>query len=248
MVNHDGKIDVGIIVSAPGVSSPIDVHGHSATPPIVWTVVGDDHPRAGDLSALCAPGPIDPTNPVFGVTYRLIGRTLDGQVVGEQIVCVPIVDPTAPRPPPPVPQLPTIEAIWRESHLPEPLIGLDPATRGITGLDTRIWTETGNHLVIAATLNGYRIRGTADVTGYQVQVDDDPTVTTDAAGSNGDPIAHHVFETKGTHTLHVSVVWHGVATFDGPGLTTPVTVTIGDATITTTQTYPVHEVRAVLQP
>ena len=63
-------------------------------------------------------------------------------------------------------------------------------------------------------------------------------------GSNGDPIAHHVFETKGTHTLHVSVAWHGVATFDGPGLTTPVTVTIGDATITTTQTYPVHEVRA----
>ena len=146
-----------------------------------------------------------------------------------------------------MPELPTIEAIWRESHLPEPSIGLDPATRGITGLDTRIWTETGNHLVIAATLNGYRISGTADVTGYRVQVDDGPAVTTDAAGSNGDPIAHHVFETKGTHTLHVSVVWHGVATFDGPGLTTPVTATIGDATITTTQTYPVHEVRAVLQ-
>ena len=98
---------------------------------------------------------------MFGVTYRLIGRTLDGQVVGEQIVCVPIVDPTAPLPAAArAARLPTIEAIWREAHLPEPLIGLDPATRGITGLDTRIWTETGNHLVIAATLNGYRISGT----------------------------------------------------------------------------------------
>jgi hypothetical protein len=247
-LHHGGKVDVGIIIATPGVSTPIDVRGHSATQPIVWTVVGNDHPRPGDLSALCAPGPIDPAHPVFGVTYRLIGTTLDGRVVGEQIECVPIVDPTGPSPAPVLPVMPTIEATWREAHLPEPAIGLDPATRGITGLDTRIWTETGNHLVINATLNGYRVSGVADVTGYRVQVDDEPALTTDAAGSNGDPIAHHVFETKGMHTIHVGVVWHGVATFEGPGLTAPATVTIGDATITSTQSYPVHEVRAVLQP
>jgi hypothetical protein len=180
--------------------------------------------------------------------YHLIGRALDGTLIPDRLICVPFTNRTQPPPPPPPPVLPTIEEVWRHAHLPTPVVGLDPASRGITGLDTRIWTETGTSLTIGASLDGYTITGTATVTGYLVQVDDEPATRTSTSGSASNPIAHYMFETKGKHQVRVGVLWHGVATFTGPALIAPVTISLGDATITATRAYTVNEVRGVLQP
>ena len=232
----------------PGVDEPVDLAGHTKTQPIIWTVVDDGAARPGDLSGLCVPDGLDRNEIRFGWIYHFVGRTLDGTLVPDKVVCVPFSDKAHPPSPPQPPRLPTIEEVWRHAQLPTPTVGLDPASRGITGLDTRIWTTTGTTLAISATLDGYTISGTATVTAYTVQVDGGPVVLAPTGGDADDPIAHHVFETTGRHKVRIGVVWHGVATFTGPDLTSPVTLSIGDATITATRTYTVREVRSVLQP
>ncbi len=126
-------------------------------------------------------------------------------------------------------------------QLPAPTVGLDPATRGITGLETRISTTGPTTIAIAATIRGYAITGTATLDHYAISVDGGPEI--DAA--NG----RYTFEKKGKHTVAVSAVWHGVSTLTGPAPLTPLTdLDIGTATITSTRTYPVNEIRSVLQP
>jgi hypothetical protein len=247
-VDPDGTVEVGISVSTPGFDAPVDLAGGTSTQPVIWTVVDVGPVRPGDLSGLCAVEGADGEGPGFGWLYRFLGRTHDGTLVADRLVCIPFAEPGVQPPPPLPPRLPTIEEIWRRAQLPTPRVGLDPATRGITGLDTRIWTETPTSLGITAALDGYSITGTATVTGYTVQVDDGPTRPAATSGTAGDPIAHHVFETKGEHQVRIGVVWHGTATFTGPGLLGPLTINIGDATVTAARAYRVNEIRSVLQP
>jgi hypothetical protein len=160
--------------------------------------------------------------------------------VDDHLVCVPFATPGVP-PPPPLPQPPTLAETWRAAHLPTPTILTDPATRGITGLDTRIWTTGPKTVAIAAPVRGYRIVGTATLDHYTISVDGGPPQD---AGTG-----HFVFETKGNHTIVIGAVWHGSATLTGPGLIAPIALAdIGTATLTSTRTYPVNEIRSVLQP
>ncbi len=243
----NGNLTVGTQVQIPGSDAPVDVNGGGHTqPPIFWTTIDTNGDDPGDISRLCNADPSAP-QPVYGVNFLQVAYDSNGKLLDTRVICLPIVDGHPPAPPPP-PVLPTLEEVWRSAQLPTPLIGIDPAKRGITGLDTRIWTETGNTVTITASLDGYSVSGTATVVGYLVQVDDGATTKTDTAGGPDNPIAHHLFETKGDHKVSIGVIWHGVATFDGPDLVHPLTVGIGDATITATLTYPVSEVRSVLQP
>lgn len=242
-----GNVTVGVTVSTDGSDTPVDINGGGHTqPPVFWTTINTSGNDPGDISRLCNADP-SAAQPVFGVNFMQVAYDTDGTLLGTRLLCIALVDGHVPPPPPP-PALPTLEEVWRSAQLPTPAIGIDPANRGITGLDTRIWTETGNTVTISVSLDGYSVTGTATVVGYLVQVDVDTPTRTDTAGGRDAPIAHHVFETKGDHKVIVGVVWHGVATFDGPDLVHPITVGIGDATITAALTYPVNEVRSVLQP
>ena len=58
-MDNGGDIDVGITVTTPGVDSPVDLKGSTATQPIVWTVVDEGPASPGDLSHLCLAGPFD---------------------------------------------------------------------------------------------------------------------------------------------------------------------------------------------
>jgi hypothetical protein len=230
ILSGDGHLVVGVSDSSPGEPAKTPVVGT-----ITYKTTTDDSHDPGDISGLCF---VDAQHHIFGWAYRIIGTTLDGRVVIDEIVCVPF-DPTNRPQPPALPRLPTIAEAWSAANVPPPRIATDPAIRGITGLPTHITPASPMSLTIAATVRGYTITGTATLDHFLVSIDDAPPQTTN----------DFTFTTKGTHIVVVAAVWHGRATLTGPGLDHPITIDeIGVATIGTTRRYPVHEVRAVLHP
>lgn len=189
-----------------------------------------------------------PGDPLGGWVHRLVGRARgSGAVVSEEIVCVPR-DPagsSAPTPPA-APAAPTIEEIWRSVALPPPRIATDPATRGITGLETRYWIETTPTATVSATLDGYTITGTATIVAYRIDPGDTPPHTAAHPGTPDTPALRHTYETKGTYTLTATTTWRAEATMTGPGIGTPQPVDLGVASLTTTRTYQVNEIVARL--
>ncbi|HYL52934.1 MAG TPA: hypothetical protein VEZ15_13250 [Acidimicrobiia bacterium] len=226
-------MEVGVTYSSPGSST---ANGAATRPAslVAYSIVSE-RARSGSLAGWCAlPGN------ALGVEYHIVGTAPNGQVVADYRVCVPI-QPAGDAANFALPRPPTLEETWRAARLPAPTVLTDPAARGITGLDTRIWTTGAHTASIAAAVRGYRIVGTATLDHYTISVDGGPVQD---AGSG-----HYTFETKGRHTIAIGAVWHATATLTGPDLIAPVVLPdIGTATITTTRTYPVHEVRAVLQP
>jgi hypothetical protein len=244
-VDHGGDVSVDIAVAAPG--SGTGHSGDGASQPLVRYLVSysvDTTPaRTGSLDGLCVLRGNTAQQPIFGFLYHLVGRDATGRIVDDRFECVAFVngDATHRPPEPPVPAVPTFGEAWNRAGLPAPAVTLDPATRGITGLDTRISTDGPTAVTIAATIRGYTITGTATLDHYEISVDGGPPID---AGTG-----HYTFETKGTHTIAISAVWRGTATITGPGLPAALPlVDLGRATITSTRTYPVNEIRSVLQP
>ncbi len=234
---------VGVVVSSPGDGTAGAAgSGRALIEYLVSWSVDPTPAQTGSLNGLCTvPGPAG--LPVFGFQYHLVGRDAAGAIVDDRFVCIafPNGDATQRPPAPAIPAVPTFAEAWNRVQLPPPAITLDPANRGITGLDTRISTSGPTTVVIAATIRGYTITGTATLDHYAISVDGQPS--TNAARG------HYTFETKGNHTIAVSAVWHGTAEITGPDLPIGVpTIDLGTATITSTRNYPVNEIRSVLQP
>jgi hypothetical protein len=243
-LHHGGDTTVDVRVGEPGSGTS----GHGGTggsrPIVQYDVTWSVDPQAaviGSAAGLCSiPGGVGVG--AFGFEYHFIGRDAAGNIVDDTFVCVAFVDATGTRPPvPATPAVPTVAEAWNSVQLPAPTVALDPENRGITGLETRISTTGPTNVVIAATIRGYRITGTASLDHYVISVDGGAEI--DA------PNGKYTFEKKGKHTVAVSAVWHGVAAVTGPAPLTPIdNVDIGTATITSTRTYPVNEIRSVLQP
>ena len=245
-VGHGGSVAVGIVVTSPG-SGASGQSGDDAARPIVrysvsWSV-DLTAAQTGSLDGLCTARGSTAQHPIFGFLYHLVGTDPSGAIVDDRFECVAFTngDTTRPPPPPTVPAVPTFGEAWNRAQVPAPNITLDPATRGITGLDTRISTGGPTTLTIAATIRGYTITGTAILDHYEISVDGQPAAF---AGSG-----HHTFETKGNHTVAISAIWRGTAALAGPDLPGVLpAIDLGRATITSTLVYPVNEVRSVLQP
>jgi hypothetical protein len=228
----------GMSTNGPGSS----VDGALSSSPIVsyvnYELTQDRSANTGDLNGLCFVGN-DPTKP--GFTYVLVGTTASGTVVDQRWTCVLFTEPGVKPAPPPVPQLPTFDEVWKSAQLPQPSIVTDPATRGITGLETRVSAEGERTRSVVLDLRGYHLVVTAYLDHFTISVDGGPAVTADHDT--------YMFETKGNHTITIGAVWKGEATLTGPGITTPIHLDdIGSATLTMTRNYPVHEIRSVLQP
>ncbi len=233
-LGQPGEVQVGLTYSNPGSSTA----NAGATPLVSYVSyrVIPERATIGSLAGWC----VVPGNPRGGSEYHIVGTAPNGAVVADYRVCVPI-QPVGVAPTVALPQPPTLAETWRAARLPAPTILTDPATRGITGLDTRIWTTGPNTKTIAAAIRGYRIVGTATLDHYTISVDGGPTRD---AGSG-----HYTFETKGPHTISIGAVWRATATLTGPDLIAPVVLPdIGTATLTTTRAYAVNEIRSVLQP
>jgi hypothetical protein len=209
---------------------------------VSWSV--DPTPaQIGSLDGLCgAPGG-NAQQPVFGFLYHIVGTDSTGTIVDDHFECIAFAngDATQRPPVPRVPAVPTVGEAWNRARLPAPVITLDPASRGITGLDTRISTDGPTTKAIAATIRGYTITGTVTLDHYAISVDGQPVTN---AGTG-----HYTFETKGNHTVAISAIWSGTAAITGPGLPRELPrVDLGVATITSTRTYSVNEIRSVLRP
>jgi hypothetical protein len=218
--------------------------GGSRRPLVRYEWIAADNESTLGLEHLC---PL-PDDPIGGWVHRLVGYARgSGAVVSEEIVCVPR-DPaaTVAPSPPAAPGAPTIEEIWRAVALPAPQVATDPATRGITGLETRLWIDTAPTATVSATLDGYTITGTATIVVYRVDPGDAPPVTAAHPGTPDTPALRHTYETKGTYTLTATTTWRAEATMTGPGIDVPQPVDLGVASLTTTRTYRVNEVIARL--
>jgi hypothetical protein len=248
----DGTFSVGVEVDDPG-SRPVTLDAGARSLPRLVHYVATPLPGTGlgSLENLCdASGAAltDPSGIVFGWIFDVIAYTGDGRVISETHECVPLPDPTdrsTPPPPPPLPEAPTVGEVWRTVALPRPVVGVNPVSRGVTGLATRLWSGGAQTAQVAATIDGYTVTGIARVAEYRFATDEGYL----GAGGPGDearPAATHDFATKGAHSLSVSSVWRATVTMTGPGLTIPIPIDINVAVLTVIVDYPVVEVRSRL--
>lgn len=249
-----GTLGVGIESAQSGQpgsqAPPVDSHS-SSLPSLVhyeWTSL----PGApGSLEGLCnaAGTPASGTEPVFGWLYTVVATTRDGTVISDTLECVAFPDPndrSQPPPPPTLPAPPTIGDVWRAVALPRPTIGANPVSRGVTGLDTEMWSGGAQTAQVAVTVGGFRVVGVARVVEYRFSTDEGIVGTSVSPGDASSPAAAHRFARKGAHSISVSSVWEATVTAVGPGGAVPVPVGLDTAVLTATVNYPVVEVRTRL--
>ncbi len=234
---HDGQVgEVGQVDSS-SPSLPALVH-YIASPLAPGRALGLDGP-------LCNAG--TPPAAVFGWLYDVIGYSNDGRVVSDTHECVAFPDqngrtglPAAPA----LPVAPTVGDVWRAVTLPAPVIGVNPVSRGVTGLDSWLWSGGPQTAQIAVTLDGLRVVGVARLVEYRFFTDEGYIGASPTPGDAANPAAKHRFATKGAHLLGVSSVWRANVTVIGTDGAEP--VDIETAVLTATVDYPVTEVRARL--
>jgi hypothetical protein len=141
---------------------------------------------------------------------------------------------------------PTVGDVWRAVALPPPVVGVNPVSRGVTGLDTRLWSGGPQTAQVAVTLGGVRVTGVARVIEYRFFTDDGYLGATTVPGDADHPAFAHRFTTKGAHTVSVASVWRANVTMVGLGTAAPVPIDIQVAVLTATVGYPVTEVRSRL--
>jgi len=245
-----GRLGVGIEVATTG--GVVGGTGSPDGPRLVsytWTPLAPG--RAGSLQNLCnaAGGAIiDPADVVFGWLYEVVATARGGRVLSVTHECVPFPDPndTSTPPAPPTLVVPTVGDVWRAVALPRPVVGANPVTRGVTGLDTWLWSGGPTVVQVAATIGAFRITGTARVVGYRFATDEGFLAESVTPGDDAHPGATHRFARKGAHSLAVSTVWRATVTMNGPGGLAPVPVDLDTAVLTATVDYPVVEVRSRL--
>jgi hypothetical protein len=246
-----GTLAVGIEVARG--ASPVPIDAGSRSLPRLFTYRWTPIPGGplGSLEGLCNAGGtvLLVAEPVFGWLYRVQTFTRDGNLVSDALECVAFPDPndiSTPPPPPIPPAPPTIGDVWRAVPLPRPVVGANPISRGVTGLETRLWSGGGQTVQVAVTIGAFRVVGTASVVEYRFSTDEGVIGASLAPGSPSSPAAAYRFARKGSHALSVSSVWRATVTLIGPGGVAPVPIDLDTAVLTATVAYPVVEVRSRL--
>ena len=250
-----GELDggtLGVGIETAHTAQPVPIDAGSASLPRLIHYTSEPIPAVelGDLGGLCDANPrsgTDLNQVIFGWFYRVIGSTSDGRVVSDELVCVPHPTPNDVAPASPtLPVSPTIGDVWRAVALPRPVVGANPVSRGVTGLETRMWSGGAEAVRVAITIGEYRIAGTAAVVEYRFFTDEGFAGASTTPGDAASPAATHTFVAKGPHTLSVASVWRANVTMVGPGVTGPIPLDINTAVLSATVAYPVVEVRTRL--
>ena len=239
-----------------GVRKPSYLRWHwEPTTSGAWCVaqVGQENDPASYViwdDAFTNPGPGE-----WGDVGDLVAATLvdtrDGSIVRQgDWICRPdpAVAPAAPQPslPPPVPEPEEVVAF---APIPKVAFEVSPGVKGLTGLETLMWAQPGVQTTVTVTtpeIRGYSVTTTANLVSYAWEMGDGQIFTSSGPGTPENPAVRHRYERKGDYTITLSVVWEGSYVFTGPGIANPVTVDLGAVTNTSSVSYPVIEVRSVL--
>ena len=139
---------------------------------------------------------------------------------------------------------PTIEEVLDAALVPEPAIRVSPNTDGITGMDTWFWADDPGEVNAGVELQGWTTSGTLSAESWTWDTGDGGSYDSSGPGSEDDPAATHVYETKGTYTVTATIEWAGTVTITGYGVS--YTVDVLDATTSSDFPYDVDEVVSVV--
>jgi hypothetical protein len=144
---------------------------------------------------------------------------------------------------PPTP--PTPAEVWDRVGIPVPGIGVNPAAEGLTGLDTWLWYEGSRGVTVTVSLRGYTVTATAGPSKYRWGMGDGTTYTTTDPGSEADPAATHMYETREEYPLSLDVTWEGSWSISGWGID-ETGLDLGTIAVHNERNYHVIEIRSVL--
>lgn len=178
--------------------------------------------------------------PVLGTTWltALADENTDGNTIVDAVCAV-----EAPPPPPPPP---SPDEVWQFIPLAEAGLGINPVGDGLTGLETWLWHEGPTSGVsVTPTLRGYGLVVEARPVLYRWDMGEEPEAvySSPSPGSEDQPAASHVYETKGDYEVTMQVVWEGSYEFTGFGVSN--SGSLGSVTVNSSRDYHVAEARAV---
>jgi hypothetical protein len=139
-----------------------------------------------------------------------------------------------------------IQALEQEG-VPQPRITASPTNRGLTGLETWLWFDTTGHLEVNLVLRGFTVQATADAT-FHWSTGDDGSYETGSGGTPQNPAVRHVYNSKSPgsgYNVTLDMIWEGEYNWFGFG--DAGAGQLGPVTRSGTRSYPVNEVRSVLQ-
>ena len=175
---------------------------------------------------------------VSSATHQFIGYA-------GQTICV-----RAAQPPP----APTPAAVWASVPLPEAQISFDPATYGVTQLQTWFWLANDLEKVdvtvaVPGGVGGYSVTATVHPVAYDWTFGDGTGEVsfTGGPGAAAGAAATHTYTEPGTYSVGVAVQWAGSYTFAGYGVDQ--TVPLGPVSqAETVRAYQVQQIRSLLLP
>ncbi len=231
-LNPEGLEDSGEII----VGEPVSTEGGADPARPRYRIE-----NGGDCIADEIENPDGTIEPVLGTTWLtvLADENTDGNTTIVDAVCA--VEAPPPPPPPPSP-----DEVWQFVPLAEAGLGINPIGDGLTGLETWLWNEgTASAVSVAPTLRGYDLVVEARPVLYRWDMGEDPRAvySSPSPGSEGQPAASHVYETKGDYEVVMEVVWEGSYEFSGFGVSNR--GSLGSVTVTRSRDYHVAEARAV---
>jgi hypothetical protein len=184
-----------------------------------------------------------------GWLHTLVVTDLSGAIVSQEVQCLALNPDGSLPAPPTVSPVPSIGEIWRAAlrQIPPPKIGINPRPTGLTGLDTWLWYEGPEELQVATSVGPWTVTGTARVQDVVFEMGEGRTARADRAGSEADPAARYVYETKGEYRIVATARWGADFVLTGPGLP-PRPTPMGVAVLRSSEDYPVQEVRGLLVP
>jgi len=128
-----------------------------------------------------------------------------------------------------------------------PTVDSNPGNRGLTGMQSWFWTPTDGHAEVQVDLNGFTVQATADAK-FHWATGDGGSYLTGLGGSQQKPAVRHIYNSKSSGTgysVTLDMIWEGEYNWFGFG--DAGAGQLGPVTRSGTRSYPVNEVRSVLQ-
>jgi hypothetical protein len=147
-------------------------------------------------------------------------------------------------------QTPTREEVLAaldQDILAQPRVNSSPGNRGLTGMESWFWTSSDGHAEVAINLRGFTVQATADAK-YHWSTGDDGNYETGSGGTPQNPAVRHVYNSKSPgsgYNVTLDMIWEGEYNWFGFG--DAGAGQLGPVTRSGTRSYPVNEVRSVLQ-